>query len=170
MIRYRKRMATRCSKPTVIEYDFNIADLLKEQAEEEQKERAEIEARVANKDTNRARRAGAKLRKSDYTLIKGRVKYDDYGATYGGYQILKDDSIILGKDFDLSIEDVEEFIEKNTVQETRKKSVIQTDPKTGQVVARFDSISDAIRKTGIDPSKCCRGVRKTAGGFLWRVG
>lgn len=43
--------------------------------------------------------------------------------------------------------------------------------KDGNVIASFESIIDAGRKTGIDHSainKCVNGRRKSAGGFIWR--
>lgn len=50
------------------------------------------------------------------------------------------------------------------------KSVIQYD-KTGQQVATFVSMLQAEELTGIDNSaiaKCCKGKRKSAGGFNWK--
>lgn len=49
--------------------------------------------------------------------------------------------------------------------------VEQIDKKTNVVIARFDSTMDAFRNTGVNSSTisaCCRGKRKTAGGFRWR--
>lgn len=49
--------------------------------------------------------------------------------------------------------------------------VEQIDVKTNEVIKRFDSLGDASRMTGVDSSsitKCCRGKRATAGGFVWR--
>lgn len=48
------------------------------------------------------------------------------------------------------------------------KSVTQFNTD-GTVVAIFDSVLDAERKTGITAiSACCRKISKTAGGFIWR--
>lgn len=55
--------------------------------------------------------------------------------------------------------------------EYRMTSVEQISVLTGSVIARFPSTKDAFRHTGVDSSsiaKCCRGERKTAGGFVWR--
>lgn len=43
--------------------------------------------------------------------------------------------------------------------------------KNGRAVAEFAGTSEANRITGIDfssISKCCRGIRKTAGGYEWK--
>lgn len=70
------------------------------------------------------------------------------------------------------------FFGKNLSQQTRekmsmsqiKKEVLQLS-KEGFLIARFDSLSDAQRKTNIPAtniSKCCRKMLRTAGGFVWR--
>ena len=41
---------------------------------------------------------------------------------------------------------------------------------SGELVAHFPSSMEAFRSTGINPShiqECCRGKRRTAGGFVW---
>lgn len=39
----------------------------------------------------------------------------------------------------------------------------------GSIIAVFDSIGDAKRKTNIwNISKCCKGILKTAGGYNWK--
>ncbi|MCW5518493.1 GIY-YIG nuclease family protein [Aureitalea sp. L0-47] len=51
----------------------------------------------------------------------------------------------------------------------RKKSIIQYDERRC-FISSFSSISEAASQTGIGKSciaKCCRRVRKTAGGFIW---
>lgn len=41
--------------------------------------------------------------------------------------------------------------------------------KDGKLINEFDSIKEAIEKTGVKHISCvCRGKRKTAGGFLWK--
>lgn len=55
-------------------------------------------------------------------------------------------------------------------QDLRKKKVIQLH-LDGVEVCKFNSISEASFKTGINKSsiaKVCRGERKLAGGYLWR--
>ena len=49
------------------------------------------------------------------------------------------------------------------------KSVIQRS-KAGNEIARYKSIREAERKTGIKNitiTRCCKGVYKTAGGYVW---
>lgn len=44
------------------------------------------------------------------------------------------------------------------------------DAKTSEILQEFDSIAEATKKTGICDSNIagvCRGVRKTAGGYIW---
>lgn len=51
-----------------------------------------------------------------------------------------------------------------------KKKIIQLD-KNNKELNKFDSMVDASEKTNIRPdsiSACCRGIQKTAGGFVWR--
>lgn len=50
------------------------------------------------------------------------------------------------------------------------KKVIQYD-KNLKVVSRYNSTKEASKKTRIDRSsitRCCNGIRKTAGGFTWK--
>ena len=54
------------------------------------------------------------------------------------------------------------------LQEIRGKRVLQIKCKIG--IKEFISVSDASRETGISRSSisaCCRGKRKSAGGFQW---
>lgn len=54
--------------------------------------------------------------------------------------------------------------------ESVSKPVLQF-TKDGQFVAEYPSISEASRQTAIHLSNiasCCRGKRKTAGGFIWK--
>jgi hypothetical protein len=42
--------------------------------------------------------------------------------------------------------------------------------KAGNEIARYKSIREAERKTGIKNitiARCCKGVYKTAGGYVW---
>ncbi len=60
---------------------------------------------------------------------------------------------------------------ENHGRETKAKmlGVIQL-TKCGQVVAEYDSISEATRVTGINTSniaRCCKGMRNSAGGYNW---
>lgn len=53
--------------------------------------------------------------------------------------------------------------------DNRKKKVVQYTLK-GAELARYVSASEASRKTGISKtciSRCCRGERKSSGGFIW---
>ena len=50
------------------------------------------------------------------------------------------------------------------------KSVIQYS-KDGEFIAEYNSVMEASRYTGCDNSiicKCCKGTRKSAGGFIWK--
>lgn len=52
------------------------------------------------------------------------------------------------------------------------KAVVQIDKKNGSIIARYDSITEATLKTGVDGtsiSRVCykRRKYKTAGGFVW---
>lgn len=52
------------------------------------------------------------------------------------------------------------------------KSVLQFS-KTGELISVFPSVMEAERITGTPNSnivKCCKGVRNTAGGFVWKYG
>ena len=65
----------------------------------------------------------------------------------------------------ISDEHMQKLIEAN------RRGVIQFDKRNGEMIATYLSISDACRTTGIDGScisKCCRGTRKTAGGYKWQ--
>ena len=45
--------------------------------------------------------------------------------------------------------------------------------KEGQLIKVFNSAADASRELGIPTtniSKCCKGLRKSAGNFIWKYG
>lgn len=51
-----------------------------------------------------------------------------------------------------------------------KREVLQKDKETLQILAKYESASEASRCTGIqqsDITRVCQGKRKTAGGFCW---
>lgn len=51
---------------------------------------------------------------------------------------------------------------------TSKKSVIQM-TYNGSFIAKFDSVAQAVEKTGINNiDKAARGVIRTAGGYVWK--
>lgn len=53
---------------------------------------------------------------------------------------------------------------------SKKKPVLQKNMLDGRMVNRYESVSEAARRTGADKSeisKCCRGIAKTAHGFGW---
>ncbi len=55
-------------------------------------------------------------------------------------------------------------------KDNRKKPVFQFDLE-GNLLAEYISASEASRKTNVFKScitKCCRGERKTSGGFIWK--
>ena len=50
------------------------------------------------------------------------------------------------------------------------KSVIQYS-KDGEFIAEYNSVMEASRQIGCNPSsicKCCKGTRKSTGGFIWK--
>jgi group I intron endonuclease len=54
--------------------------------------------------------------------------------------------------------------------DNRKKQVIQYS-LDGNVLARYNSVADASKISGLSKtciSRCCRGEREQSGGFLWR--
>ena len=58
----------------------------------------------------------------------------------------------------------------NNNTDLRTKKVIQYD-LTGKEVARYFSASEASRKTGFSKTcitRCCRGERKSSGGYIWK--
>lgn len=58
----------------------------------------------------------------------------------------------------------------NRFLDNRKKAIFQYDIN-GNFIQEFESISTASQSTDTNKSsiaKCCRGERKTAGGFIWR--
>lgn len=65
-----------------------------------------------------------------------------------------------------------EVIEKMRVAQTKRSgvAVIQIDKETGETINRYSSLHEASRHTGLLVNSiyvCCRGKRKTAGGFRW---
>lgn len=55
--------------------------------------------------------------------------------------------------------------------QAKRKDVYQIDPKTGEIINQFISISDASRKLKINVSNIsmtCTGKRPLAGGYVWR--
>lgn len=52
-----------------------------------------------------------------------------------------------------------------------KKSILQIEAKTNEIIREWSSAMDVEREIGYDQaniSKCCLGQRKTANGFKWR--
>lgn len=63
------------------------------------------------------------------------------------------------------------FNEEHKLKMQRRRSVLQIDPKTGNIVAQYDTVKAAQEATGAHMSNiclCCRGKHKTAAGFGWR--
>lgn len=61
-------------------------------------------------------------------------------------------------------------IESNSISDLRRKTVNQIS-LDGEIVACYESASEASRKTGISKTcitRCCRGEREQSGGFLWK--
>ena len=64
----------------------------------------------------------------------------------------------------------EEHRKKIRENNPSSKPVLQFS-KTGDLIAEYPSIMEAERQTGCNPShicKCCKGTRKSAGGFIWK--
>jgi group I intron endonuclease len=54
---------------------------------------------------------------------------------------------------------------------SRKRSILQLDSKTNEIINEFDSIADASRHTGYlhgAISNCCQGLSKTSYGYKWK--
>jgi group I intron endonuclease len=57
---------------------------------------------------------------------------------------------------------------KRNMSNSRKKSIIQIDKYTMEIISEFPSIKEAFEITKIDHiSDVCNGKRKTAGGYIW---
>lgn len=66
----------------------------------------------------------------------------------------------------------------NTSEETKKKigkshsiSIYQIDKTNGCIIREWSSMTDVERELGIDHRKicnCCKGKRKSTGGYIWR--
>lgn len=59
---------------------------------------------------------------------------------------------------------------KNKMSESHKIKITQYD-LNNNIIQSFNSINEASIETGIDRTvigKCCKGIRKTAGGFKWQ--
>ena len=64
-----------------------------------------------------------------------------------------------------------EKVSKQHIEDPRYncKKVGQFDKDTGIMINCFFSTGEALRQTGINNiSSCCRGVQKTAGGYVWK--
>ena len=60
---------------------------------------------------------------------------------------------------------------KNKISQSRGVNGILQFSKTGEFIAEYPSTMEASRHTGCDNSsisKCCKGNRKSAGGFIWK--
>ncbi len=54
--------------------------------------------------------------------------------------------------------------------ESMRIAVLQKDKETGTLIAKYDSLGDAMQHTGVPTaniSAVCKGKRKTAGGYKW---
>jgi len=48
-----------------------------------------------------------------------------------------------------------------------RKTVLQYDLQ-GNFIKSYNGARETMRQTGIDVRPCCRGLKKTAGGFIWK--
>ena len=57
---------------------------------------------------------------------------------------------------------------KKAIGEALSKKILQF-TKSGEFVREWSSMNDAMRQTGIgNIYRCCRGITKSAGSFVWR--
>ena len=60
---------------------------------------------------------------------------------------------------------------RNKISESKPKKPVLQYSKTGELIAEYSSLTEASRQTGCDKShicNCCKGNRKSAGGFIWK--
>ena len=53
----------------------------------------------------------------------------------------------------------------------RSKCILQINKNTGEIINEYYGTPDVERKTGIHNQsiwECCKGKRKTAGGYIWK--
>lgn len=63
---------------------------------------------------------------------------------------------------------VRKYMSTHKIGQIRKKQVAQID-LDGNELAKFDSVAQAVEKTGINNiDKAARGVIRTAGGYVWK--
>ena len=57
---------------------------------------------------------------------------------------------------------------KKAIGEALSKKILQF-TKSGEFIKEWTSMSEAMRQTGIrNICRCCRGITKSAGGFIWK--
>lgn len=95
-----------------------------------------------------------------------------------GKRIVSDDTRQLHRE--LMLGERNHMYGKHMTEEAKKKrydnyhytaNICQVDISTGEILNRYNTCRDAQRATGLDGScisKCCRGKRKTCGGFKWK--
>ena len=57
-------------------------------------------------------------------------------------------------------------------EKVKRTPVAQIDKRTGEEMQKFSSALEADRQTGVDNGhigQCCRGIRKSAGGYKWEA-
>ena len=60
---------------------------------------------------------------------------------------------------------------RNKMSESKPKKPVLQYSKTGEFIAEYPSIMEASRQTGCSAphiSSCCKGKRKSTGGFIWK--
>lgn len=67
--------------------------------------------------------------------------------------------------------DLDKALNTPLIEQTLKRKVLQISLETGKVIAEYESIGEASRKTGTERSgisRCCLGERNKAGGYGWK--
>jgi len=105
-----------------------------------------------------------KLSNYDTWLIPSVDRLDDYiGYSFGNIQLMtwKENKTKFGKD------------QINGVNNKQSKSVSCYNENSGELIGTYYSMSKASLSTGVpigNISKCVSGIRKSAGGLLWKQG
>lgn len=66
---------------------------------------------------------------------------------------------------------VSEETKKKISKSQKRKPVAQMNKDTGEIIAIYESLSEAMRKTGAqitNISNCCKGKNRTAGNYIWK--
>ena len=70
-----------------------------------------------------------------------------------------------------TVSNLEWMTQGDNVIYSQARQVQMFDKSTGELLATFPSLMEAVRVTGINQgnvSSCCNGKRKSSGGYIWR--